>query len=305
VSKLIVGVDGSEGSRDAIALASELAVLTGSTLVLANVFPYDESPSRALNRAFEEVLREDSNAVLERLRTTVEDGVTAETRTIPNPSPAHGLHALAEREEAGLIVVGSTHTGRIGRVLPGSTAERLLHGSPSPVAVAPKGYADRAGRAPQAIGCGYDGSQSSQYALGVARRLAEATGGQLRLIRAFQPIAYDVPLGSVAAGGAGSYNLVLQELAAEELDSAVERLDGDVDGHFEVGDPAKVLAEASEGLDMLLVGSRGYGPLHSVVVGGVAGRLVREAACPVIVFPRAVTTTEAGSVFADVASLQL
>jgi nucleotide-binding universal stress UspA family protein len=304
MSKIIVGVNGSEGARDAIALASGLAGLTGSTLVLANVFPYDETPSRALNREFEEFLREDANAVLERLRTTVEDGATAETRTIPNPSPAHGLHALAEREEAGLIVVGSTHTGRIGRVLPGSTAERLLHGSPCPVAVAPKGYAVQPDHEPRAIGCGYDGSQSSHVALDVARQLAKATGAQLRLIRAFQPIAYDIPPGSAAMGGAGSFNVVLQERAAEELDSAVERIDGDVDAQFEVGDPARVLAEASESLDMLIVGSRGYGPLHSVVVGGVAGRLVREAACPVIVFPRAVTKTQAGSVFADVASMQ-
>ena len=303
MSKIIVGVDGSDTSRDAIALASGLAGLTGSTLVLANVFPYDTSPSRTLNRQFEEFLREDANAVLERLRATVDDGLTVDTSTVPNPSPAHGLHALAEREEAGLIVVGSTHTGRIGRVLPGSTAERLLHGSPCPVAVAPKGYADRPGREPRAIGCGYDGSQASEYALSVARRLAEANGVQLRLIRAFQPIAYDIPPGSAAMGGAGSYNDVLRERAAENLDAALERLDGDVDAHFEVGDPAKILAETSEGLDLLLMGSRGYGPLHSVVVGGVAGRVAREAACPVIVFPRSATKTEADSVFAGVASM--
>ncbi|MGZ8475763.1 MAG: universal stress protein, partial [Candidatus Limnocylindria bacterium] len=130
-----MGVDGSDASHDAIALADGLAGLTGSTLVLANVFPYDTSPSRTLNREFEEYLREDASAILEPLRATVDDGVTVETRTVPNPSPAHGLHELAEREEAGLIVVGSTHTGRIGRVLPGSTATRLLHGSPCPVAV--------------------------------------------------------------------------------------------------------------------------------------------------------------------------
>ncbi|MGZ8481918.1 MAG: universal stress protein [Candidatus Limnocylindria bacterium] len=297
-----MGVDGSDASRDAIALADGLAGLTGSTLVLANVFPYDTSPSRTLNREFEEYLREDASAILEPLRATVDDGVTVETRTVPNPSPAHGLHELAEREEAGLIVVGSTHTGRIGRVLPGSTATRLLHGSPCPVAVAPKGYADQPGRE-RAIGCGYDGSQASELALGIARRLAEATGVQLQLIRAFQPIAYDIPPGSAALGGAGSYNTVLRERAAEELNAAVERLDGDVDAHFEIGDPAQVLADASEGLDLLLMGSRGYGPLHSVVVGGVAGRVVREAACPVIIFPRSATKTEADSVFARVASM--
>jgi Universal stress protein family len=53
---------------------------------------------------------------------------------------------------------------------------------------------------------------------------------------------------------------------------------------------------------MLLVGSRGYGPLLSVIVGGVAGRVVREAACPVIVFPRGALNTKADSVFAEMAT---
>ena len=302
MSKIIVGVDRSDGSRDAIALANGLAGLNGSTLMLANVFPYDETPSRALNREFEAYLREDAKSVLEQLRGAIDSAVPVETRVIPNPSAPHGLHALAEEESAGLIVVGSTHTGRKGRVLPGSTAERLLHGSPCPVAVAPKGYADRAGREPQAIGCGYDGTQSSRNALTAARRLAEATGVQLRVIRAFKPMAYDISPSSAAMGGAGSYNLVLEERAAEELNKAVEELPGDVTSHFEVGDPANVLAGASEDLDMLFVGSRGYGPLHSVVVGGVAGRIVREAACPVIVFPRGAAHTEVDSVFPDMAS---
>jgi nucleotide-binding universal stress UspA family protein len=302
VSKIIVGVDGSDGSRDAIALASGLAGFTGSALMLANVFPYDGSPNRALNREFEEYLRNDADALLERLQATVDGSVPVETCAVPHPSSAHGLHALAEREEAGLIVVGSTHTGRIGRVLPGSTAERLLHGAPCPVAVAPKGYADRPAREPQAIGCGYDGSEASQQALKVARRLAEATGVQLLVIRAFQPIAYDVPPSNLTVGGGESYNVVLRDGAAEELDQAVERLSGDVKGHFEVDEPAQVLAEASKSLDMLLVGSRGYGPLLSVIVGGVAGRVVREAACPVIVFPRGALNTKADSVFAEMAT---
>jgi nucleotide-binding universal stress UspA family protein len=303
VSKIIVGVDRSDESRDAIALARRLAGLNRSTLVLANVFLYDETPSRALNHGFEEYLRTEAKGLVDELRRTINGDVPVETHVIPNPSVPHGLHALAEEEDAGLIVVGSSHTGRMGRVLPGTTAERLLHGAPCPVAVAPKGYADRPVHEPRAIGCGYDDSQSSRNALTAARRLAEATGMQLRLIRAFKPISFDVPPGSAAMGSAGSYNLVLEERAAEALDRAVAELHGDVKGHFELGDPAHVLAGASEDLDMLFVGSRGYGPLHSVMVGGVAGRIVREAACPVLVFPRGAAHTEVDSVFADVASL--
>jgi nucleotide-binding universal stress UspA family protein len=303
MSKIIVGVDESPGSSDAIALASSLAGITGSELVLVNVFPYDLHPSRAANRAFEEYLRGDSQELLERLRSSLGDA-PVEVRAIPNVSPAHGLHELAEMENAGLVVVGSTHTGRAGRVLPGSTAERLLHGSPCPVAVAPKGYAQRSSDELAVIGCGYDASLSAAHALETAHRLAAATGAHLRVIRAFAPLAYETPPGSAAIGGMASYNDTLHERATKELESAIATIDAEpgVEAEFTVGDPGQILAEASQQLDLLLVGSRGYGPMHAVMVGGVAGRLVREAACPVIVVPRGARHTEADSLFAKPAA---
>ncbi len=299
---IIVGVDESQASSDAIALASSLAGITGSELVLVNVFPYDVHPSRAANRAFEEYLRRDSNELLERRRSSVGDK-TVEVRAIPDVSSARGLHELAEQENAGLVVVGSTHTGRAGRVLPGSTAERLLHGSPCPVAVAPKGYAQRSSDELAAIGCGYDASLSAAHALETAHRLAVATGARLRVIRVFKPLAFDTPPDSVLMGGMASYNDTLHERATRELESAIATIDAEpgVEAEFTVGDPGQLLAEASEQLDLLVVGSRGYGPMHAVMVGGVAGRLMREAGCPVIVVPRGAGHTEADSLFAKAA----
>ena len=296
MSKIIVGVDESGGSADAISLASRLAGITGAELMLVNVYPYDRRPSRTLNHEFEAHLREGSLELLERLRRE-HAGETIAVKALADPSPAHGLHEAAEAEGAALVVVGSTHTGRAGRVLPGSTAERLLHGAPCPVAVAPKAYAQGS---PERgiIGCGYDGSQSAQRALSAAHRVAAATGARLRVLRAFKPLAFDVPPGSVAGGVA--YNDDLQERAEAELASAVAGLEGEppAEPFFAVGDAAKVLAEASEELDLLVVGSRGYGPMRAVMVGGVAGRLVREAACPVIVLPRGAGHAEAESLFA-------
>jgi nucleotide-binding universal stress UspA family protein len=52
------------------------------------------------------------------------------------------------------------------------------------------------------------------------------------------------------------------------------------------GDPAGVLIGQSDQLDLLIVGSPGYGPMRSVVLGSVSRTLAREAACPVIVVPR-------------------
>jgi nucleotide-binding universal stress UspA family protein len=52
------------------------------------------------------------------------------------------------------------------------------------------------------------------------------------------------------------------------------------------GDPAGELARASSGLDVLVVGSRGYGAVRTVLLGSVARELVRTSACPVVVVPR-------------------
>ena len=303
MSKIIVAVDESQGSSDAIALASRLAGITGSTLTLVNVFPYSLEPSRASNREFEDYLRQDSRELLERLRDDHGDE-TVELRAIANPSPSHGLHDLAEQEDADLIVVGSTHTGRAGRVLPGSTAERLLHGASCPVAVAPLGYAQRSANPSAVIGCGYDGSPSSRRALAEAGRLAAATGAQLRAIRVFEPLMYDLPPGNTAFGGMASYNDTLHVRAGEELEAAIATIEADgVESKLEVGNAAHVLADASEGLDLLFMGSRGYGPMHAVMVGGVSGQLVREAACPVIVFPRSAGDAEDASLFAKTAAV--
>jgi nucleotide-binding universal stress UspA family protein len=297
---IIVGVVQSEGSHDAIALASRLAAIAGAELMLVNVFPYDTRPSRALNAEFETYLREDSNELLERLSADL--GGAVETKSIPDPSPAHGLHDLAEQQDAALIVVASTHTGRAGRVLPGNTGERLLHGSPCPVAIAPKGYTARASDQPGIVGCGYDGSQAAQRALQAAEQIAAATGARLRIIRAFQPLRYDDPPDGAPMGGI-AYNDKLQERASEELDAAVGKLEGQVraEPFFAVGNAAEILANASGELEILLLGSRGYGPLHSVLVGGVSGRVAREAACPVIVLPRKAGHVDEDSLFAAAA----
>ena len=54
------------------------------------------------------------------------------------------------------------------------------------------------------------------------------------------------------------------------------------------GDPVERLVEASHDFDMLVVGSRRYGPVRSALLGGVSLPLIEHAACPVIIVPRGV-----------------
>ena len=74
------------------------------------------------------------------------------------------------------------------------------------------------------------------------------------------------------------------------LRDAIEALGNGVPVEIDafVEDPADVLIRVSENLDLLVCGSRGYGPLRAVLLGGVSRRLAADARCPVIVLPRGV-----------------
>ena len=79
------------------------------------------------------------------------------------------------------------------------------------------------------------------------------------------------------------------EQLQEALREAVQPLPSELraEPRFRSGDPATTLVAESElGLDLLLMGSRGYGPVRSVLLGGVSEAVVRGAACPVVVVPR-------------------
>lgn len=278
MSEIIIGVDGTERGEDAVVFGRQLAAFAGGRIVLANVFPYDDViPGRRTYEAYRETLREASEELLNAIRERYD--LQARTRSLASTLPARALHKLAEKDGAALIVVGSSHVGPARRVLPGSTGERLLHGSPCAVAVVPKGYRETEHAAPRRIGVGIDGHEESAAALRGAAELARALDAQIELIRAFSPELAPVDAEMLAD---------LEIEARTHLDESVNALPPALNGAttFVEKHPADVLIERSHELDLLVIGSRAYGPLHSVLLGGVSGRVIRDAACPVIVVPR-------------------
>lgn len=188
-------------------------------------------------------------------------------------SAAQLLHQRAEASDAHLVVLGSSHTGRFGRVVPGGTGERLLHGSPCAVAVVPRAHP---GGAIARIGVAYDASPEADAALGHALDLARALDAAIELVGVVAPDPYE------ADESAHSVQVQLERALRElpfAVDGTIVRLHGE---------PADALARHSAHLDLLVTGSRGYGPLRSVIVGGVSGRLLRTARCPVVIVPRTV-----------------
>jgi nucleotide-binding universal stress UspA family protein len=124
--------------------------------------------------------------------------------------------------------------------------------------------------------------------LAAAAALARAGEAQVRVIHVFRPEAAAPPALMVSP----VYLQVAEEAEAaerEQLARAVQELTArsiTADGIFVVGSPVPELVTQSEDLDLLVTGSRGYGPLRAVLLGGVTGRLASLARCPLLVVPR-------------------
>jgi nucleotide-binding universal stress UspA family protein len=65
-----------------------------------------------------------------------------------------------------------------------------------------------------------------------------------------------------------------------------------VTGVVTYGTPGEELVSLAKGVDLLIVGSRGYGPVRRLIHGSVSRYLVRHAPCPLLVLPRTQSTTE-------------
>lgn len=283
-SKIIVGFDGSEHAHDALALAQLLARTTRAELTAACVWQSQGDPSHPALGDWRTFVTEQVRKVAEEARSLAGDDV--EVRGVVSTSPARGLHDLAEEEDADLIVVGSAHSGSGRTVHAGTTGLSLLHGSPCAVAVAPPGFRDAKDTAIRVIGVGYDGSPESKVALAGATDLARSTGASLRLVAVARPPTGGYAGGIFTFGGGSELAEAVADQAQDVLDEAQQSLPEGIEAAgVLVTDPLETLAD-QEGLDLLAVGSRGWGPLRRVLLGSVSSHLVRSAPCPLLVFRR-------------------
>jgi nucleotide-binding universal stress UspA family protein len=282
-NNVIVGIDGEDGGRDALALA-RLLLADGGSLTLAHVYPGEAFVWRGGNPAYQLSEQEDAKALLE--RTRAEENLDAEIRYIGEPAVGRGLHVLAEQVGADLLVLGSSRDGVLHRVMVGDETRAALNGAPSAVAIAPAGYAATP-HVMREIGVGYNGSPESEHALQVARELATRYGAKLSAFEAVSVPTY-LSRGRTAVDTTPIRSLV---------DDARERIAalGDVEAHAAYGRPAEELALYSASLDLLVVGSRDYGPLGRLVHGSTTHHLAHSAGCPLLVLTRAARRAEPGA----------
>jgi nucleotide-binding universal stress UspA family protein len=279
---IVAGVDGTGSGLDAVALAARLARATGDPLIVACVYP------RATRSGGDDAAaREPAAKALEPARELLGD-LTVEYRTTASSSPARGLAELAEAEDAATLVVGSHRRAAFGRVASGGTAERLLHGSDCPVAVAPRGYRRREDGGLRRIGVAFVDTPDGREAVRHAADLAGRSGAPLTVFSVvtvhhtwFVPEAVRPEEETVPVEVRKEYQEALDRALAELPDGVPAT------GELLYGEVVDELAMVGErGVDLLVCGSRGYGPVRRVLLGTVSAALLRQAAVPVLVVPR-------------------
>ena len=285
---ILLATDGSREAELAATTAAALAKGTDSELHVVHVGPFmpmlfstmEEEPARMAREA-----RKTLDGAVGQLEAAGGDVAQAHLRV---GGASEEIVALAEELGAGLIVMGNRGRGGVRRALMGSVSDSVVRHAHCPVLVV------RAASIafPTRILVATDGSKEAELASSSAADLAERTGSELHVVYVghMPPVIYESP-GALALDR--DLQSRMQERAEEgtrtKLDEQVQRVreaGGEVAGaHAKLGRPDAEIAGLAEelGAGLIVLGSRGLGPLRSALMGSVSHSVVRHAHCPVLV----------------------
>jgi nucleotide-binding universal stress UspA family protein len=276
--KILVPIDGSDSSRNALLQAFRLAVDEKCWITVTSVVPpytgdLDLTGVRdvraSLARPCEEALQEAvKTAERERvlIKTVCEEGESWER-----------IVDLADAENADIIVMGRRGLRRMERALVGSVTARVIGHTQRDVLVVPQ--ASRVGWKKAVVGT--DGSRFSRVAVDKAISFAQSYGGELAVIS-----VVDVPTELYAEAPKAVEDMVrkAKEYTAavkQQAEAAGVRAESFV-GEAEA-DEAIVKLARDQAADVIVVGSHGRTGLRRLLMGSVTEKVIGNAPCPVLV----------------------
>jgi nucleotide-binding universal stress UspA family protein len=284
---VIVGLDGREHDADAIALAQLLQASFGGRLLLAHVVP--PAPPGKGKIECERLEQQQGRKLLARASASLGDGT--DTQLVEPCPAARGLSSLAAERGASMLVLGSSHRGTVGRIVPGGVASHLLARAPCAIAVAPVGYANQPQAPISQVGVAYDGTGESDLALAAAAGAASRLSVRLRLYHAMHEVSKDPAW--------DKFRDYIEDYAQGILAAGLKQLPPGLEATSAVleGDVAATIVDAAaeDDVGFLFVGSRGYGPLREALFGGVGGALLQQARCPLVIVPRSARAAIGGT----------
>lgn len=280
------------GGRDALSLGRMLARAGDVTLTVCVVVPQTwdyPSPAR-VDAEYAAFLKQYAEDAIAEAREFLGDEVRAEYDSTSASSASEGLISTATEKGAALIAFGSARYGPLGRITVGGIANEMLHVSPVPVALAPRGYRLPSETRLRRVTCAFSGSMQSRSAFNAALQLSSRHGVPLRLTtfvvrdRQMYPsqVGYDAE--RLVAEQWRAQALEAQEKALATLpDNVTEVEAGIVEGRD--WEDALDSLPWEEG-EVLVLGSSRLGPVARVFLGSNSTKIMRSSPVPVVVIPR-------------------
>ena len=281
--RYVVGYQPDERGADAVALAVAIARTQGTGLDIVYVVA-DSAPYAALNPEGKRVSASEQEVVTARREALklIPPDVKAEFKVRSADSFAEGLIAAGEEAGARLIVIGASSSSLFKRFTVGSVANALLHASPIPVALAPRGYqrTEPLTRLTAFIG----ERQGAQAARDVALNAASRRGLQLRLVSL---VSLDTREDSDSGEAIHSAHLHANSVLAQ---AATELPPGKATVTVAHG---RNIEEAIDSLDwdegeLVVMGSSRLAQHNRLFLGATAHKVLRSLPVPMVVVPREV-----------------
>mgnify|MGYP000573351572 CR=1 FL=1 len=289
LGSILAATDLSTPARHAVARAFHIAGTTGAELTLLHVMNQGwlDELRRLLGAASDEVeqrLRDDAREQLARLAAQLgpQHGVSARL-SLTSGRVLSDILDQADALDAGLIVVGARGEGYLGRLLIGTTSERLLRRSLRPMLVVKQAPHEAYRRVLVPV----DFSAASAPALRLA--YAVAPGAQMVLFHAYEaPFESKLRYAGVEEATLNRYLIAARQDALtrlQALTAAVGLASGQVGLHVEHGEASHAILAQAQALDcdLIVMGKHGQGMLEELLLGSVTKHVLAESVGDVLV----------------------
>ncbi|GAB99688.1 Usp family protein [Gordonia namibiensis NBRC 108229] len=282
--RLTVGYLATPSGADGVVLAVALARVTGAAIDLVCVVrptPYDGQPGLA---QYQQRIEAQAADWLREGAELIPAGFSYRTVVTVNESFADGLASHAVDTGAKMIVVGGTGDGLLSRHTLGTVSNELVHSSPVPVALAPRGYADRVDAVLDMVTVAVPVRPGEDNPLPFAEKLAERAKLDLRLLSL---VSLESPFDDDSSRDVRAAQIAV---ARELLEKTRSEVNPELEVDVLVAD-GTTLDEALANLpwdanDIVAIGSGHLGSPNRVFLGSTASRILRWTTAPVIVVPK-------------------
>lgn len=289
---IIVPLDGSERSEQALPAAIRLARSTGGVVQLVHVLENDAFLELAPSGSAPPIA--EAEQYLLRTQRQLPPDIHSST-CLTSGKPDNEILAIASRSPNPIIVMSTHGRGAFGRMVTGSVADRVIRNGKFPVAVVRR----RTPASPPTIRnivVALDGSKFAESSLPLAVEIARESGAILALVRVVEPVA----LHSVATYPAGASYVPYEELIQLEeqiladarayLDRIAQEIRAQgvrVVWELRTGRPADEILRMAEttSADLLLTTTHSRGGLQRLALGSVTSDLIRKGNVPVLNVP--------------------